>query len=773
MSKSSSQSALNDIGNAQGDNTPLSPSQSRRQRNAQHRANDIEFATEIGQSLLVEVRRLQALLSERDAQLASSKAEKDGMERSMESLASGLKSVEDSLDKYREENWNLEVQNQEVRTQFAELQANHTKSESERNRLSKELSSAREALDAHKVDNERLAAQLETMKSKHETDMANMRRTTAGLQREKTDLQTALEAAKNELTLRARGIRRSVSATSNNTLPTTDSHQTLGGLAGDLAEEDEDDDDDVFGTGRRGTGRRKTNDHLLESPSPMYSDADSSLDPNSPAAFKNISESEKLRGNLAHAQKTIQTLRAALTREKEAKMMLKRKLGKGLDGTDEEAELSDDDDEPELEEEDDDEEVDENQPEKRRRTITAATARRGRGGRGGIVASRRAPLVGRLPRGLQPSRLSSEVPSAGEESFNGSIIERDMPRDLSMSSEQEELASLPGEDDIHQGHGAASLFSGSVNSLAAMDPAFADILPSSRSGVVDGDLPRGSTRDNRPNSMMFANDLNLMEQIKRQEEEIERLKALPVAPEPVETKDMAIMTDEIAPVKVEVREFSVQTEPEPVKEVKHLSIQTDAEPVKAVKDLSMQTVPEPVKEVKDLSMQTVPEPVKEVKDLSMQTIPEPVKEVKNTSLQTLEEPKKQIREFSVQTDAQEPPVPKEIRVPVMIPAPVKESRSFAVQTEELEVHRAEIATMTVPEPVRATKNIETMTMPEPVVATKDVEMMTVQKDAGEISTQTDASVEEVKPGKYLSGTPEKADLLMALLYSSNRLCSTS
>ena len=52
---------------AQGRPNDSAASSSRRARNnAQHRTNDIELATEIGQSLLGEVRRLQALLAERD-----------------------------------------------------------------------------------------------------------------------------------------------------------------------------------------------------------------------------------------------------------------------------------------------------------------------------------------------------------------------------------------------------------------------------------------------------------------------------------------------------------------------------------------------------------------------------------------------------------------------------------------------------------------------------------------------------------------------------------
>lgn len=56
------------------DSVPPPSTLTRRQRNAnQHRVMDMEFATEIGQNLLHEVRRLQALLNERDRALSESK----------------------------------------------------------------------------------------------------------------------------------------------------------------------------------------------------------------------------------------------------------------------------------------------------------------------------------------------------------------------------------------------------------------------------------------------------------------------------------------------------------------------------------------------------------------------------------------------------------------------------------------------------------------------------------------------------------------------------
>lgn len=76
-----------------------SASQSRRSRNAaaQHRTNDIELATEIGQSLLVEVRRLQALLQERDEKLKATEKERDEKEAAVENALQARRAVEDEF----------------------------------------------------------------------------------------------------------------------------------------------------------------------------------------------------------------------------------------------------------------------------------------------------------------------------------------------------------------------------------------------------------------------------------------------------------------------------------------------------------------------------------------------------------------------------------------------------------------------------------------------------------------------------------------------------
>lgn len=79
---------------------PAQSALSRRQRNAQHRALDMEFATEIGQNLLVEVRRLQALLSERDRALSKVQEERDGWEQERDALVNAVRSAESNVGEY-------------------------------------------------------------------------------------------------------------------------------------------------------------------------------------------------------------------------------------------------------------------------------------------------------------------------------------------------------------------------------------------------------------------------------------------------------------------------------------------------------------------------------------------------------------------------------------------------------------------------------------------------------------------------------------------------
>lgn len=60
------------------------------------RGIELEFATEIGNHLTREIRRMHALLSERDKALQDMKEERDDLEKSLESLRSALREREAS-----------------------------------------------------------------------------------------------------------------------------------------------------------------------------------------------------------------------------------------------------------------------------------------------------------------------------------------------------------------------------------------------------------------------------------------------------------------------------------------------------------------------------------------------------------------------------------------------------------------------------------------------------------------------------------------------------
>ncbi|KAJ3566727.1 hypothetical protein NP233_g6820 [Leucocoprinus birnbaumii] len=82
-------------------------------------------------NLLAEIRRLQSLLSERDKAIQDIKEEKEDLEKSVEALKVTLKQQERSSDKYREENWNLEVTLQELRPQLNDSQSEVRRLEAE------------------------------------------------------------------------------------------------------------------------------------------------------------------------------------------------------------------------------------------------------------------------------------------------------------------------------------------------------------------------------------------------------------------------------------------------------------------------------------------------------------------------------------------------------------------------------------------------------------------------------------------------------------------
>ncbi|KAK0443324.1 uncharacterized protein EV420DRAFT_1026537 [Desarmillaria tabescens] len=157
-----------------------------------------EFAFEIGSGLLNEVRRLQSLLGDREKAIQDMTEKKDDLDGTLESLRTALKQQEASADKYKEENWNLEVSLQDLHTQHADTQSTVQRLDSEQKRLTKLLAASHDASEQYKNENAQLQSTIKDLIAKHETDVALARKHFAALAHDKSDLQQAIDRLETE-----------------------------------------------------------------------------------------------------------------------------------------------------------------------------------------------------------------------------------------------------------------------------------------------------------------------------------------------------------------------------------------------------------------------------------------------------------------------------------------------------------------------------------------------------------------------------------------------
>ncbi|CDZ98352.1 Pleckstrin homology-like domain [Phaffia rhodozyma] len=425
-------------------------SHNRRNRNTANRTKDIEFATEIGQSLIVEVRRLQTVLAEKDRALQTLNRELEEGKVKEDGLRDMVKDLESNCDKFKEENWNLEVTMQDIRTQLIEVQSQSQKTDSELKRLTKSHSTLLTTSETHKTEATQLSTQLDALKLKHDTELAQMRKTTASLQRDKSDLQQMMEKAQKAAMrgyMSPGGSARKVGGERGLKYATPERKWRSG-----VGQEEETEEVDEFGVGGLGGGSTRRRGAGLEagntlghdfgsdfldspdlSPSKPYS-ADSS-ESNVPFDLSDsqLSELNDLRAQLEDAQQELELLRS----EKEEGAWADE-FGQATRGTGSRGRRG---------------------------------GRGGRGVRGGSIAARSA----RRPAGK--TSLADSLAIASHPDFNQETSHDDRD-DGSESEEVDEFASLSPSrpetlsinDTLLQAHRNTS---GSL----AMDPAFANMSP--------------------------------------------------------------------------------------------------------------------------------------------------------------------------------------------------------------------------------------------------------------------------------------------------------
>ncbi|KAK0633702.1 hypothetical protein B0T14DRAFT_420360 [Immersiella caudata] len=276
---------------ATGSPTKLSVPNRKLRNQPANRIHDIEFAAEISTSLISQVRNLQALLAERDEELRDIKVERSRLEVEAEGFQQRMKTLDESENRYKDENWNLETQMRELMAAQKEAADREKKLQQSLNVLQAEKNATQRELEEVKDNlakqDEKYAAAIKNL----EIELGTSRRNAAISETERMTMQRKVEelTSQNQELAKAFSIQRGRAA----------ERESAFGMS----------EDDFQTATDNGTPEHSP------PPSPIKG-----------TPRHSVLESETLKTSLGHAQRTIQTLRTNIHREKTEKLELKRML---------------------------------------------------------------------------------------------------------------------------------------------------------------------------------------------------------------------------------------------------------------------------------------------------------------------------------------------------------------------------------------------------------------------------------------------------------------
>ncbi|KAJ6786438.1 hypothetical protein PWT90_03323 [Aphanocladium album] len=276
-------------GQATGSPTKLTVPKRRARNQQSNRIHDIEFAAEISTSLIAQVRNLQSLLSEREEEVKTLQGEKSRLEIDTEGLHQRLKTLDESEHRYKDENWNLETRMQEMTALQKEASDKEKKLNQALSLANMEKTTAQKELDEVKASHAKLTEDHAAVIKLHDIELGSARRNLTLGEDERTSLQKKID----DLTSQNQELARAFS-TQRGRL--TD-REPGSGLS-----------DDDFETATDGA----TPEHSPP-PSPVKG-----------TPRHAVLETETVKTSLGHAQRTIQSQRNQLHREKTEKLELRR-----------------------------------------------------------------------------------------------------------------------------------------------------------------------------------------------------------------------------------------------------------------------------------------------------------------------------------------------------------------------------------------------------------------------------------------------------------------
>ncbi|KAM3513131.1 hypothetical protein MY11210_003243 [Beauveria gryllotalpidicola] len=276
-------------GHATGSPTKLTVPKRRARNQQSNRLHDIEFAAEISQSLIAQVRNLQSLLSEREEEAKALQSDKARLELDTENLNQRLKTLDESEHRYKDENWNLETRMQEMNSLQKEAADKEKKLTQALSLANREKAVAQKEVDEIKASLAKLSEEHAAAVKLHDIELGSAKRNLSLGEDERSTLQKKIDDLHSQN-------QELASAISAHRGRMTD-REPGSGLS-----------DDDFDT----AAEHATPDHSPP-PSPIKG-----------TPRHAVLETETLKSSLGHAQRTIQSQRNQLHREKTEKLELRR-----------------------------------------------------------------------------------------------------------------------------------------------------------------------------------------------------------------------------------------------------------------------------------------------------------------------------------------------------------------------------------------------------------------------------------------------------------------
>ena len=238
---------------------------------------------------------MQAVLLERDETLKVVQSDKSRLEFEAEGFSQRLRSLDESEQRYKDENWNLETQLQEINAANRESASKEHKLQQVLAATTSEKNAAQSELDHLREDHSRITEDFAAVRKTHESELASLRK--------------GVNLGENE----NETLRRKVEEL------TSQNRELANGLAGRFRDEETEPDSDAGA---------KSEEYPFDSSEREHSP------PPSPTKGLNrysMLESETLKSSLNHAHRMIQNLKGSVHREKAEKQDLKRMLQEARD----------------------------------------------------------------------------------------------------------------------------------------------------------------------------------------------------------------------------------------------------------------------------------------------------------------------------------------------------------------------------------------------------------------------------------------------------------